>query len=194
MGIVDIAIIVLVFLSALIGIFRGFVREVLSLISWIAAFYIAFRFHGDFASFLTSIEPESLRNGVAFLGVFFVVLIAFSLFNYVISRLMNSAGLSGPDRVLGVLFGVLRGGVIVLILADLAGLTPMGDSRPFQKSVLLPYFHSAGEVIKGYLPEDFMKNLNVKVSTITSESSNVSETINSQIAVPIEIKKIIEGE
>ncbi|MFK8069204.1 MAG: CvpA family protein [Gammaproteobacteria bacterium] len=188
MDIVDIAIIAIVLLSAVIGIFRGFVREVLSLISWVAAFFIAFRFHGNFASYLTSIEPESLRNGVAFLGVFFVVLIAFSLFNYVISRLMNSAGLSGADRLLGVLFGIARGAVIVMILIDLAGLTPFVNNRMYKQSTLIPHFQSATEWVKRYLPEDIKASLNI------SEPTTTESDVSNSDSVPIEINKIIKGE
>ena len=165
MGMIDIGIIALVFLSSVIGIFRGLVREVLSLVAWVAAFYIAFRFHGELASYLSSIEPESLRNGAAFLGVFFIVLIGFSLFNYVVAKLVDSTGLSGTDRTLGVIFGVARGAAIVLVLVVLAGLTPIPDSNPWKKSTLIPHFQQAGQWLKGYLPADFAKYLDVPVIT-----------------------------
>ncbi len=170
MGIIDIAIFGLVFLSALIGIFRGFVREVLSLVAWVAAFYIAFRFHGDIAGQLTMIEMESLRKGAAFLAIFFVVLIIFSLFNYVVAKLVDSTGLSGTDRFLGVIFGVARGAAIVLVLIILAGLTPLPESKPWQKSKLIPYFQEAGEWVKGYLPEDIAKHLDFSTAGQTGEA------------------------
>ena len=180
MGMIDIGIIALVFLSSVIGIFRGFVREVLSLVAWVAAFYIAFRFHGQLAQHLSSLEPESLRNGAAFLGVFFIVLVGFSLFNYVVAKLVDSTGLSGTDRLLGVIFGVARGVAIVLVLVVLAGLTPLPDSKPWQKSSLIPHLQKAGQWVKGYLPEDFARYLDVPVITGNSSTSDqpADETVN----------------
>ncbi len=173
MGMIDIGIIVLIFLSAVIGIFRGLVREVLSLVAWAAAFYIAFRFHGELATYLSSIQPESLRNGAAFLGVFFIVLIGFSLFNYVVAKLVDSTGLSGTDRLLGVIFGVVRGAAIVLVLVVLSGLTPLPDSKSWHKSTLIPHFQQAGQWVKGYLPEDFAKYLDVPVITGSSSKEKL---------------------
>ncbi len=191
MGMIDIGIVVLVFLSALIGIFRGLVREVLSLVAWVAAFYIAFRFHGELAVHLSSIQPESLRNGAAFLGVFFIVLIGFSLFNYVVAKLVDSTGLSGTDRLLGVIFGVVRGAVIVLALVVLAGLTPFPDSKPWHKSMLIPHFQEAGQWLKGYLPEDFAKYLDVPVitgnSSTTDQPVGEAEQMTEPPLAPIEV-------
>jgi len=179
MSIIDIGIIFLVLLSSVIGIFRGFVREILSLVAWVAAFFIAFKFHAQLAVHLTSIEPESLRNGAAFLGVFFIVLIGFSLFNYVVAKLVDSTGLSGTDRLLGVIFGVARGAAIILVLVVLAGLTPLPDSKQWQKSTLIPNFQKAGQWVKGYLPEDFAKYLDVPV--ITGETSSADQTMGKEV-------------
>jgi len=185
MGMIDIGIVALIFLSALIGIFRGLVREVLSLVAWVAAFYIAFRFHGELAAHLSSIQPETLRNGAAFLGVFFIVLIGFSLFNYVVAKLVDSTGLSGTDRLLGVIFGVFRGVAIVLALVVLAGLTPLPDSKPWHKSSLIPHFQQAGQWVKGYLPEDFAKYLDVPVITGSSSTADQPEGDAEQMTEPM---------
>ncbi len=191
MSFIDIGIIVLVLLSSIIGIFRGFVREVLSLVAWIAAFYIAFKFHGELSPHLSFISPESFRDGAAFLGVFFIVLIAFSLFNYVIAKLVDSTGLSGTDRTLGVLFGVARGAAIILVLVVLAGLTPLPDSKTWTSSILIPHFQQAGQVLKGYLPEDFARYLDVPVITGSKAEPTVpavkEETVESE-------NVIVEGE
>ena len=165
MGMIDIGIIALVFLSSVIGIFRGFVREVLSLVALVAAFYIAWTFQGELLTHLSFIEPELLRKVAAFLGIFFIVLVGFSLINYVIAKLMDSTGLSGTDRLLGVIFGVIRGAAIVMILIVLSGLTPIPDSNPWKKSTLIPHFQQAGQWLKGYLPADFAKYLDVPVIT-----------------------------
>lgn len=183
MGMIDIAIAGLIFLSAIIGIFRGFIREVLSLVAWIAAFYIAFKFHGDLASKLTAIEIESIRNGAAFLGIFFIVLLVFSLFNYVVAKLVDSTGLSGTDRFLGVIFGIVRGAAIVLVLIVLASLTPFPESKAWQKSMLIPHFVDTGQWLKVYLPEEFAKYLDLPSEPAQSspEDESVSPETNKQI-------------
>lgn len=190
MSFIDVGIIVLVLLSSIIGIFRGFVREVLSLVAWAAAFYIALKFHGKLSIHLDMISPETLRDGVAFLAVFFLVLIAFSLFNYVIAKLVDGTGLSGTDRTLGVVFGVARGGAIVLTLVVLAGLTPLPESKVWSSSFLIPHFQQAGQVLKGYLPENFAQYLDVSV--ITGSKANAAEPVAQEEIIQSEAI-IVEG-
>ena len=195
MGSIDIAIIVLILLSAVISIFRGFVREVLSLVAWVAAFYISLRFSGRFTDFLKPyIEIETIRMGAAFLGIFFIVLIAFSIFNFVINKLVEGTGLSGTDRFLGVIFGIARGGAIVMALVIiLAQLTPLPDSDSWKNSFLIPHFQKAGQWVKGSLPEEYTKYLDVPSSQNSPPEVNeaLSTEPESQL---IEIIESIEGE
>jgi membrane protein required for colicin V production len=171
---IDIAIILLILLSSVISIFRGIIKEVLSLVAWVAAFYLALRFSGIVAGYLEpyiSIEP--VRLGVAFLGIFFLTLILFSLFNFVIARLVDGTGLSGTDRFLGVIFGLIRGVAIVTILVVFAQLTPVPQGKLWQRSLLIPYFQKTAVWVKQYIPE----NLSERFSY--SASSNTIQTIQS---------------
>lgn len=175
---IDIAIIGLILLSAVISIFRGFVREVLSLVAWVAAFYVALRFSGKAAEYLTPyIGIESLRMGTAFLGIFFIVLILFSLLNYVIARLVDSTGLSGTDRFLGVIFGLARGAAIIIIMVMLAELTPVAANKSWQKSVLIPQFKQAVGWVKGYLPADIAKHFDFEQSAPSGSTMQPSESV-----------------
>lgn len=153
---IDIAFVGLIALSAVISIFRGFIREVLSLVAWVAAFYIALRFSAPMAEMLAPyIEMEPLRKGIAFLGTFFLVLILFSLINYVIAKLIEGTGLSGTDRFLGVIFGIARGAAIVVVLVMLGQQTPVAEQKMWKKSTLVPHFISAADWVMDYLPAEF---------------------------------------
>ena len=91
--------------SVLVSLLRGFVREVMSLASWVVAFFIASNFYVYLAGLLTSIESLYLRNGVAIAILFIASLIVGGIVNYVLGQLVDRTGLSGTDRLLGACFG-----------------------------------------------------------------------------------------
>ena len=156
---VDILIIAIIAISAIISLIRGFVQEALSLASWIAAFAIAWFFFRPFAVQLEPwIEVASLRLGVAYGLIVLVVLLVGALVNHFMKALVESTGLSGTDRLIGIFFGVARGGVLVAILVLLAGLTPFPDDNWWGQSRLLPYFEEMAVWMKGHLPADIAAN------------------------------------
>lgn len=117
MAMIDGVILVIVLISALIGLKRGFTREVLSLAAWVLAFVVAMTFSERLSLLLTQwIQTESWRLAAAFGMLFIVTLIVGAMLNQVISQLVRMIGLAGVDRSLGVLFGVFRGAVIGLVL------------------------------------------------------------------------------
>lgn len=135
----DIAIVVLVVLSAVIGLVRGLVREVLSLVVWVAAFLIAVGFADDLAGrFAGFLEPDSARLAVAFVTLFVSTLVVGALVQWALGKLIETTGLSGTDRLLGFLFGSVRG-VLVCIVAIIA-LRPFFEDAPWWvESRLIPH-------------------------------------------------------
>jgi membrane protein required for colicin V production len=138
---VDIVIPVIIAISALLSLMRGFVREAFSLIGWLAAFWVALNFAKSLADlFLGSISVPSLRIVVAFTALFVVTLVLASLVNHLACQLVRRTGLTGTDRMVGMVFGVVRGAVVVSVLVLLAGFTAMPQDPWWQHSVMIGYF------------------------------------------------------
>lgn len=155
---VDYAILIIVALSALISVWRGFVKEALSLLGLVAAFWVALTFQQPMASLLTGfITAPSLQLIAAFAILFVVTMIIAGLLNYLAGQLVKKSGLSGTDRFLGVLFGIARGIVLVAILVLLAGLTPLPADPWWKDSVFIVHFQDMAVWIRGFLPADIAK-------------------------------------
>lgn len=130
--------------SSLISLKRGFVKEALSLAIWLFAFMIAVWFASAVAPRLAPwIEQPSLRQLAAFAALFIGTLIAGSMIGYLVSGLVKATGLSGTDRFLGVLFGFVRGLVIVMAFVIYAPeLVDFTQDSWWQQSILIPFFQN----------------------------------------------------
>jgi len=150
----DYGILILVLISVVISLMRGFVREALSLVTWILAFWVGFTFYPYLSVYLTGyIASASLQTVVAFLILFITTLVVGTLVNFLIAQLVHKTGLSGTDRLLGVLFGFGRGVLVIGILVLFAGMTSFPRDAWWQHSVLLAYFKPVAFWLKGFFPE-----------------------------------------
>lgn len=134
----DIVILSLIMLSAVIGLFRGLVKELLSLVVWACAIGGAIVFASPLAEYLTVIDASRpIRVAVAFAVVFLGVLIAGGLLQWSLAKLIQSTGLGGTDRFLGFVFGALRGGLVVV--GALIVMRPFAEmSDWWEESLLQP--------------------------------------------------------
>jgi membrane protein required for colicin V production len=136
MSLLDIAIVAILVLSLLLGVWRGFVREIFSLAGWVLAFLAANAVAAPIGDALpTSIARPEVRVLIAFIVVFVFTLSATALAALLVSKLFKAAGLGGVDRTLGGLFGLARGVVILLAITIAAGLTALPKHPLWKESV-----------------------------------------------------------
>ncbi len=151
----DYTILSIVGISALISLVRGFVREAFSLAAWIAAFWVAWAFFRNLAVRLEPwIEAPSVRLAVAFGILMLATLLVGAVVNYLMGQLVDKTGISGTDRLIGMLFGAARGVLLVGILVLLAGLTAFPQDPWWKASVLIPHFQDLALWLRGLLPPD----------------------------------------
>jgi membrane protein required for colicin V production len=157
---IDIAIISIISLSALISFFRGFVREAFSLLVWVVAFVLGWLYFQPAADlFIPWINVEIVRVAAGFLTILLSVLILGAIIGYFLGQLVDKTGLSGTDRLLGILFGAARGVLLVAALVFLATLTPAPDADWWQASVLVGPFQNLALWSMEQLPPDMLDRL-----------------------------------
>lgn len=163
----DIFILAVIGISALLSLFRGLIREVLSLVGWLVAGWVAFKFAGPLALQMAGIvSVPSVRMALAFIGLVLAVLLVFGVLNFLLSKLIESTGLSATDRILGVIFGVARGIAIITLLVMLAGLTPVPRDPWWRDSQFLVRFEQLASVAIAWLPPQFGKHFEYDPGTL----------------------------
>ena len=146
--------------SVLVGAWRGLVFEVLSLLSWIAAFLLAQWLALDVARYLPmSGASDMVRYGAGFLLVFIAVAMFGGLLASLLKKLMASVGLRPVDRVLGSAFGAIRGVLLLLLATLLAAMTPVKSSAAWQESRGVAMSLSVLHGIQPSLPRELVKYL-----------------------------------
>lgn len=160
MPLIDIIIIAFFAISILIGVYRGFVKEVLSVTSWVLAAVIAFKF-GEQASVYVKpyIKQAPLDLAVAYVAVFLLTLIAFSVISHIISQIFSSSGMTGFDRSLGSIFGALRAAIVVAILIMVGRFMALDNQQWWLDSGFLDYFEPLVEWLKTFMPADIVAKI-----------------------------------
>lgn len=151
---VDYVIISIIGLSTLISLIRGFVREALSLGVWLVAFFVAFKFSSSLAPSLQSyISSETFRFAAAFSLLMLGSLIGGAIVTHFLSLLIHKTGLSGTDRLLGVLFGLCRGIFLVVILLMIGQLSNLQRQPWWAASQMIPQFQGLVTQMERLLPD-----------------------------------------
>ena len=164
---IDYAIIGIVVISMLISLIRGFIKEILSLVAWVAAFFVATNFYDTFASLITFTDDTAVRYAVSLFVLFIGTLMIIGFVNYVITMVLKKTGLSGTDRMLGTAFGAVRGVLIVLIAAcglqlafNYGYFSRMKSEQWYKDAVVLPeVLHVADSTLKSFGLENIGKSM-----------------------------------
>lgn len=160
---VDYVIIGIVSMSALIGLLRGLIKEAFALALWIFAGWVGFHFSRDFSMlFQNSISYPSARIGAAFVVLFVATLMLGGIISFILSKLIESTGLTGTDRLLGMGFGVVRGCFLVALLVMLAGLTPLPEDPWWKQARLIPPFQALAVWLRDHAPSTLTGYLNYR--------------------------------
>lgn len=141
----DIIVLVTLIIPGLIGALYGFLNIIFSIIAWVVAFGISFKFGALVTPLLASyIETPLIRNILGFSGLFLISLMIFSLLGYFIVKLLGRAGLTAMDRVLGFFLGIGLGGFIIAVIVFMAGFTSFPEEGWWKDSITIkPFQHIA---------------------------------------------------
>jgi membrane protein required for colicin V production len=161
LGWVDITLLAIFGVSVLAGLWRGFVFEIVSLLGWLVAFVIA-NSAGPFIADLVPFGNDAqVRLWIAYVAVFVVILLTCTLLARMLRALISATPLSFIDRLLGGIFGVVRGTLILVVAATLINLSPYANSTTWKSSHGALWLGMALEGLKPILPQ----SLNVHIHT-----------------------------
>ncbi|MBY0580031.1 MAG: CvpA family protein [Burkholderiales bacterium] len=151
---IDYAVLSIMAVSVLLGVMRGFVRELLSLAAWVAAFWSANAFSSALSDMLPqAISSAPLRILVAFVALFLGTLMVLALLTQLLSGLVKRVGLGWVDKVFGFAFGMGRGMLIVMVLVLLSGMTAFPESATWKHAQFRGVLETGAVIAKSRLPE-----------------------------------------
>ena len=146
--------------SVLLGTWRGVVSELLALAAWVLAFFASRMFGATVAGWLGGMVADPLiRQCAGFVAVFIAVLVVVALSRLLLRELLRAVGLGLIDRMLGAVFGILRGLAVVLAGVLVGGMTPLPHQSWWQDAVLAPPLETVVLAGKPWLPADVAKRI-----------------------------------
>ncbi len=160
---IDYVISSIVLISAVIGLLRGFIKEAFALVTWMFAIWVGVHYSRDFSALIQNvISYPSARIASAFAVLFFATLILGGLISFILNHLIEKTGLTGTDRLVGMLFGLVRGAVLVAVMVMLAGLTPLPEDPWWKQSLLIPPFQTFAIWLKNHIPTELAGYINYR--------------------------------
>ena len=160
MAVFDYAVIGIVALSLVLGLWRGVVSELIALAAWVLAFMAAFEFGARSGQFLfAGIADPAIRALAGCALVFVGVLVAMALVRLAVHSMVKALGLSLSDRLLGMFFGLARGVLVVVALVAAGGLTSAPQQPWWKQATLAQPLETAVLAAKPWLPDDLAKRI-----------------------------------
>ena len=157
----DYVVITIVLASVLLGVWRGVVGEIIALAAWVLAFFAAKWWGAEVAQlfFTGLIADPALRIVAAWVTVFVAVLILMALVRLAVRGLLKALGLSLSDRLLGIIFGLARGLIIVFVLVAVGGMTSVPKEKWWGEAYFSAPLETAVLACKPWLPPDVAKRI-----------------------------------
>jgi membrane protein required for colicin V production len=156
----DYVMIGIVSVSLLFGLWRGVVGEVIALVAWGVGIFAAIDFGTAVGhSLFAGVSDPALRTLAGCVVIFIGVLVAMSLLNMVVRSMVKALGLSVSDRILGMLFGLVRGVLICMVLVGLGGMTSAPAQPWWQNATLAAPLETVVMAAKPWLPDDLAKRI-----------------------------------
>ena len=175
---IDIAIVVIILITALIGFMRGLVWMAIFLATWAAAILLVLKFKDQLAAILPiKLGSEVAQMGLAALIILLGVLIAGAIINALLHKLVNAMGFGTFDRILGTGLGTLLGAFAITLLTMLLGLTELPKQEAWEKSKFVPKFQEMATWIKSRIPEDLNKYIDDSLGNTTPPPATDSSTV-----------------
>jgi membrane protein required for colicin V production len=160
LGWVDAGLLTVLLLSVAIGLWRGLVFELMSLVGWLVAYVVAQAYAATLAPYIPIGAPASaLQHGAGFAAAFLLALMGWTLLARLVRLMVRATPLTLLDRLLGAGFGVLRGAVVLLVAATLIALTPAAKAQAWQDSRGAAWLALALAGLKPVLPEALARHL-----------------------------------
>ena len=139
-------------MSCLLGLWRGVIRETMALAAWLLGFVLSSKYATDMALHLPPDWGDNLRYLAGWLLVFVAVWLGMSVLSALVSRLVAVVGLGLLDRLMGGVFGVLRGGIALMVVSVVVGLTPVKTSPAWVNSWMAQSVDAGVKFFKPILP------------------------------------------
>jgi membrane protein required for colicin V production len=156
----DIGVIAVIVLSTLLAFARGVVRELIALVSWVAALVLAFVYNAELAAALPGLaDSPAAKHVLAFALIFLGALVAGAIVANLLSKAVRAVGLGLVDRMLGAVFGLARGGALVVLFVLVAGLTTLPRQEWWQNASLAPVLVAAALAVRPWLPAAWAQRL-----------------------------------
>lgn len=163
MTLFDLAVFLILVTSALFGLWRGFLSEMIALVTWGLAFLGAQHLSPLFASlFLRGIKDAGLQPLIAWISVFVLILLIMGLSRTLLTGLIRAMGMGRADRIIGALFGLLRGLFITILVVAAVGMTSLPRSPVWQEARLAPPLETAVLILRPWLPPDMARRIHFK--------------------------------
>lgn len=156
----DYAVLIIIGLSVLLAVLRGGLSEILSLLAWIVGFLLAQRYAADLGARLPPDVPTTeLRLIAGFVGILLGVWFVSAIVRITLAQFVKASGLAPLDRLIGAVFGVARGALIVLALVIVAGLTSLPQAPIWRNAMFSPPFEAAAAALKPWLPSELASHI-----------------------------------